>query len=36
LELEPGDYAPKQYRYFQQLAEALTLAFMPNLPSKND
>ncbi|MBG1270825.1 hypothetical protein [Nostoc sp. WHI] len=24
LELEPGDYADEQYRYFQQLAEALT------------
>lgn len=24
LELEPGDYADQQYRYFQQLAEALT------------
>lgn len=24
LELEPGDYADEQYRYFQQLAESLT------------
>ncbi|YAF99040.1 MAG: hypothetical protein AB3A66_29025 (plasmid) [Nodularia sp. CChRGM 3473] len=24
LELEPGDYADQQYRYFQELAEALT------------
>ncbi|MBD2303816.1 hypothetical protein H6G80_30165 [Nostoc sp. FACHB-87] len=24
LELEPGDFADEQYRYFQQLAEALT------------
>ncbi|MBN3869558.1 hypothetical protein [Nostoc sp. JL33] len=24
LELEPGEYADEQYRYFQQLAESLT------------
>jgi hypothetical protein len=24
LELDPGDYADEQYRYFQQLAESLT------------
>jgi hypothetical protein len=24
LELEPGDFADDQYRYFQQLAESLT------------